>query len=358
MDKSTQDQIKALDSYGYKEKLILLYSWYNYFLKKDFSKDKEREDYLINKLNEKLEECFSDNIVKATRLFKLFNENNKERIVFLKGLVPYVLVQPEPDKTVTSTKGRKNKSYYSQDINSNTSDGELDKLLNASFKDEYSCLNELIKKIYSVHKSYESLKSSSCTLTTNLKDATVILDFGKFYDDFSKEYISSQHEEYILYPPEYNTSQALCYNLSIGCTGFSGISRDLFPLDNAVSTFMHNFSNFIDRSLKINITTNDEGKPLDSALNGDFIKDRIKNEFLNGIKQLYILFLITSNQSEWEKLYLDWGDGVKYRRSQKIYSIIQQIFSSSTVVTRDTSFKVLNDSIQTVINQYANIISN
>jgi len=345
MNSSTLQQIKLLDSYGLREKTILVYSKYNQFLKGDFKSDNEREQYLINKLNEKLYEIFpltpESKSEKAKLIYEMFSDNKKQ-IVFLKGLIPYQRGNGSVKNTSPSRKKRQNNSNLSQP--ENLDDDLKADILNKDIEESTNCLIELFDKICIVHQTIKELKLKRCTIFSNIDDSSLALSFSHFFDMFSKNNNKNEYNEYITTPPEWNTSEALCYKLYCGETGFYGLSRILFPLEDAKSEFMLIFNEFIENILILRI----EG---DDSLSEDFLKNKIKNVFTNQIDKLFYTYFIKLNKADWKILYNQGGTGAKARRANGIYSLINSTFSQNLSI-KNSSFELFTQATNEIIEYY------
>lgn len=345
MNSSTLQQIKLLDSYGLREKTILIYSKYNQFLKGDFKSDSEREQYLINKLSEKLYQVFpltpESKSDKAKLIFEMFY-TNKKQIIFLKGLIPYKRGNTSVNNTSISRKKRQNSSTLSQ--LENLDDDSRADILNKNIEESTNCLIELFDKILIVHQIIKELKLKRCTISSNINDSSLALNFSEYFDAFSKNNNANEYDEYIIAPPEWNTSEALCYKLYCGETGFYGSSRILFPLENAKSEFMIIFNDFIENILILKI----EG---DDSLSEDFLKNKIRNVFTNQINKLFYTYFIKLNKADWKVLYNQGGTGAKARRANGIYSLINSTFSQNLNIKK-SSFELFTQATNEIIEHY------
>lgn len=345
MNISTLQQIKLLDSYGLRDKTILVYSKYNQFLKGDFKTDNEREKYLINKLEEKLVEIFpqtnDSKTDKAKLIFNMFT-SAQNQIVFLKGLIPYVNSGDRKDGETVERKKRKNTSNFSD--TENLSDDARAKILNINIEESAECLNDLFCKIHKLTIDLIFMNTQRCTISTNIEDTSLALRFADYYAKFAEINRKNEHSEYILTPPEWNTSEALCYKLYIGETGFYGTSRTLFPLEDAKSEFMLIFNDFIENYLSLQIDGDD-------SISEDFLKSKIKNKFTEALNGIFYTYFIQLNKLDWHRLYSDGGPGVKLRRTQNIYALINSTFSENRSL-KDTAYDVFINSSNQVINYY------
>ena len=344
MNPSTLEQIKLLDSYGLREKTILVYSKYNQFVKGNFKSDVERSHYLVDMLKEKLYEIFplteNSKSEKAKTLFNMFTDNNKQ-IVFLKGLVPYQY-DNKKDENTSQRKKRQNNSSIS--TNDNLDDNSKARILNRDIENSTDSLIELFNKILDLNHYIKELDSKRCTISSNITDSSLTLIFSQCFDSFSRNNLTNGYNEYIAIPPEWNTSEALCYKLYCGETGFYGTSRTLFPLDDAINLYMLLFNDFIENSFILKIDSDD-------SLSEDFLKSKIKNIYTQHVKKLFYTYFILLNKPDWKHLYSQGGTGVKSRRSNGIYSLIESTFSKSLNI-KNSAYTLFVQSAQEVIDNY------
>ncbi len=355
MKDTTLDQIKSLVNFGLKDKILLTYSWYDYFLKNDLKNDSERIKELCKILNQKLDECFNETPNISKRLYSSLTQNELGRITFLKGLVPYKYIE-ENKSDENKNKRRVNKSS----INSSKNESALAKLLNSGDDfGEIICLKSLLDKIIYLNNMLKELNASSCTLRTNLEDdANVIYNFFDVYKNFYDEYTSSQYNEYLISTPPYKTTEALCDRLKQGLSGFSGISRSLYPYNDAISILMKNISVFSENIFKVTIERDEDGNKKDAALSEDFIIDKIKNEFSKKVSEFFYTLIIISNYSNWANFYNDWGPGVQYRRANGIYKTLESTLKVRThnkeANLSVATYNIFKSCVDNIIDQYGN----
>lgn len=352
MQDTTLNQIKFLVDFGLKDKFILAYSWYDYFLKNDMKDDSERVKKLCNILKDKLDECFNEIPKVSKKLYSSLTETKLNRIIFLKGLVPYKYDYGNKSHE-NENKRRVNKSS----INSVENESELAKRLNTGkdFKENIA-VKHLIDGIIDLNDKLNEINDSSYTLTTNIDDLNTVYSFFNIYENFHKEYIASQYNEYLLWTPAYKTTEALCYRLKLGISGFSGTSRSLYPYNDAISIFMKNITIFTENIFRVHIEMDEDGNKKDNSLNEDFINNKIKNEFSKRIGDFLYTLLIISNQDSWDQLYKDYGSGVQYRRAKNIYHILENSLNpKSTIESSNLSvvaYNILKYSVYSIIEQY------
>lgn len=354
MKDTTLDQIKSLVNFGLKDKLLLTYSWYDYFLKNDMKNDRERVKKLCNILSEKLDECFNETPEISKRLYSSLTQNQLSRIVFLKGLVPYKYIE-DTKSDENRNKRRVNKSS----ITSANNESELAKQLNSGDDfGEIVSVKCLIDKAISLNDLLKELNDSSFTLTTNISDTNTIYSFFDIYKSFYEEYVSSQYNEYLIWTPSYKTTEALCNRLKQGLGGFSGTSRSLYPYNDAISILMKNINVFSENIFKVIIERDEDGNKKDNALNEDFILDKIKNDFSKKISDFFYTLLIISNQDKWDKLSSDWGSGVQYRRAKNIYETLETTLKIRTnnenFNLSVATYNIFRSAVNSIIDLYGN----
>lgn len=166
------------------------------------------------------------------------------------------------------------------------------------------------------------MSNTSFTLETNIIKADVAYNFFEMYNDFYKEFVDSQHKEYITWTPSYKTTEALCNQLKNEKTGFTGISRSLYPFNDALAILIKHFNFFLDNSLEIIIAEDEDGNRKDKALNEDFILNKIRKDFTDKVGEFFRLLIIDSNRKDWDDYYSDWGYGVQDRRANKIFTLL------------------------------------
>lgn len=346
MDKDILTQIVSLDSFGYKSNTILVYSHYNQFVKNDFKNDNEREEYLLNTLNGKLGEAFYSAKSKAKLIYDMFTSENNKQLVFLKGLIPYI--SEEKVKKVTNTSSRVKKS--SKVLDETASEEKIAKIINANIENSTECLVELFDKIIRTSERAKEMSKKRITIKSNIDKVEAIMNFTECFRNFIDEYLKQQKQEYIVYTPEYNTSGALCRMLSNGETSFEGVGKKLSPFNDSITTLMQKFNDFIENGLEICIEKDDDGNKLDSALKDEFIKDVVKNSFSQKVQKLYEMMLITGNRDRWTRISNDSGSGVKMRRANNIYNVIEETYNST--VLKEQSWKLVETAVNDMIEEY------
>lgn len=346
MGKTTLNQIKTLESFGYKHKMILVYSWYNYFLKKYFKNDEERQQNLLDILKERLHDTFEETPPKSLRIYKHFASNGLQRIVFLKGLVPYKNCRACEEKQLPGKMERKNTSFISEHMNKPGREEEFAIILNHGLEDSTACLKDLFCKMFKSKDAYTHLLTSTCLLETNVGTLESILGFSEYYCDFSSRYINMQKIEYLLHPTEPNMIQGLCRRLSKGFTGYHYLSRRLSPLDDAISIMMKSISIFMEDEFSAGVNKSNDDTSKEEESRKDFTKDLIRNGFLIRIRELFILILIKYNKDNFEALCKDSGPGTGCSEASEVYSIIRNTLGHNGSAARKMSFDAFRKSIE------------
>ncbi len=357
MNPTTVQLLETLDNFGLSEKLILLYSKYNHFIKNDFKSDQERENYLLLKLENSLNNIFNTTDTstynRADILYHMFTDNQNQQLIFLKGLVKYE--PPASNTTVklaTSDIIRKRANHSLKDTLPSMYEN-----LNKDLDNPNICINELLIKVQKLCKQLNRIRfndtNSAITLVGNTDK--LLLEFYNSCLRFSEANSIHAKKEYLINIPEWNTSQALCYRLYQGYGGYSGSSRNLFPLQDALNFFMYEMNSIIETQIHFNIPSANESTiekgtsrnkalkentNLTTSLENTFsleqkehhLRNQIKARYTQKIKLLFYNYLVSANNDNWKKLYNSWGDGIKKRRASSIYNIIEFTFSTNNQI--------------------------
>ena len=276
----------------------------------------------------------------------MFTSENNKQLVFLKGLIPYI--SEEKVKKVTNTSSRVKKS--SKVLDETASEEKIAKIINANIENSTECLVELFDKIIRTSERAKEMSKKRITIKSNIDKVEAIMNFTECFRNFIDEYLKQQKQEYIVYTPEYNTSGALCRMLSNGETSFEGVGKKLSPFNDSITTLMQKFNDFIENGLEICIEKDDDGNKLDSALKDEFIKDVVKNSFSQKVQKLYKMMLITGNRDRWTRISNDSGSGVKMRRANNIYNVIEETYNST--VLKEQSWKLVETAVNDMIEEY------
>lgn len=319
MDEGTLRQMRTLYNLSLKDKTILTYSFYDYFLKNDLKNDNEREEVLKNILNERIVNLnVKSSSYKKETFAKSLSEN---RMVFLKGLVQYV-----PSKESQESSGV-NSLFSSYSYEGDNEEVQLSKRLNDYGSNEFngsSCIIQTMKTIVRTHE-YNAEKLNEFE-RSNFKINIDESQLQSFYEQFSKEYLEKQYDEYIYYALNHKISEALCYRLMRNKEGYSGSTRELWPLADAIYAFANNLNVLFDRYVTIEVRKDEDEVSVDKGIETDYIEEKLKSSLLDKAKNHFRDLLIYMNKSNWEKMYRDGGYGVQKRRGQAIYRQIESVF--------------------------------
>ena len=274
MSGTTENILRELYHNANKSKIMILYTFYDEFTKKDFEDDNDKKIFLKDLQKTTIKKIDENELVN-----KFIDSLNSEvRTIFLSGLC----------------------------------EGE-----GSNFND---CINRTLRNINNNFKNLYDFKKLE---VNNRKNDLIEYDYKKLLLVFNKirdEYIKQQKNIYIYNYPHYKTTEALTKRLSQGETYFIGSSKNLKPVDDFCSTVMNCIDNFIKNPIYINFNEKD------TIENHKYkVIDWFKEEISTKIKILAKKFFVEDRLKAWNILYMYSGLSSDSRRRTGIMEEFQKI---------------------------------
>lgn len=268
MNGTTENILREIYNNADKSKVMLMYTFFDEFTKKDFEDDIDKEFFLKSLQNTTLKKI--DDTEEVEKFITMLDKHTH----FLRGLM--------------------------------TNDS--------------SCMESLLERL---QKHFESLYDYKQLEVVDRKKPVMTFNYRRLALVFNKaqeDYLKQQRYLYLQNYPGYKTTEALTGRLKNGYTYFSGMTRTLKPIDDFCYLLMEKIDRFIRNPDNINFeikTTipNHREKVI------DWFKEEISSYIKNLAKKIFVDIRI----NVWKNLYEDWGTGVDYRRRIGILNEIDKI---------------------------------
>jgi predicted GTPase len=274
MNSTTERILDDVYKNAIKSKIMMAYTFYNEYTKKEFEDEYDKEEELFNLQNTTLK-----NIDEKDKI-EYFIEQLQERTVFLKDLVD-----------VKEYKG-------------------------------YDCINKLFKSITNQYNSLYDFKNvklideSKNLLEYNYKKLALVFNYAQ------KEFLDKQENRYLIKYPHYKITEALTRRLANGGTYYNG-AESLTPIDDFCYEVMNKLDKFIKAPVGINF---EEKETIEN--HAEQVEDWIKEMVSQELKEIAVANFVTNYQVRWYDAYNDWDTGVDYRRRTKVVKIFNEILPS------------------------------
>lgn len=285
MSGTTENILNELYNNANKSKIMILYTFYDDFSKKDFEDDEDKKMYLIDLQNTTIKKL-GDELL-STKFAEELSQKN--RTLFLEDLC-----SEEPNE--------KSKC--------------MDKLL--------SNLEQRFEGLYDF-KKLDVVDSKRSLIDFNYRKLALV------FNKVRETYIAQQQEIYMRNYPHYKTTEALTNRLSNGGTYFIGSTRTLKPIDDFCSTMMSDMDKFIKNPKSINFETKDTIQDHEQK-----VLDWFKEEVSSEIKTLSKEYFVDMRRSSWRELYMYHGTGSDYERRQGIMMELNAILPP--LITENNTF--------------------
>jgi hypothetical protein len=283
MSGTTENILNELYNNANKSKIMLLYTFYDQFSKKDFEDDEDKKMYLLNLQNTTIRKL--DDEVLSTKFAEELSQEN--RTLFLENLL-------DPEK----------KSECMDNVLSN--------------------LEQRFESLYDF-KKFDVIDSKKSLIDFNYSKLALVFNKAR------ETYINQQYDIYMRYYPHYKTTEALTNRLSNGGTYFIGSTRTLKPIDDFCSTMMSDMDKFIKNPKSINFETKDTIQNHQQK-----VLDWFKEEVSSEIKTLSKEYFVDMRRSSWRELYMYHGTGSDYDRRQGIMMELNTILPP--LITENNTF--------------------
>ena len=285
MSGTTENILNELYNNANKSKIMILYTFYDDFSKKDFEDDEDKKMYLIDLQNTTIKKL--DDELLSTKFAEELSQKN--RTLFLEDLC-----SEEPNE--------KSKC--------------MDKLL--------SNLEQRFEGLYDF-KKLDVVDSKRSLINFNYRKLALV------FNKVRETYIAQQQDIYMRNYPHYKTTEALTNRLSNGGTYFIGSTRTLKPIDDFCSTMMSDMDKFIKNPKSINFETKDTIQNHEQK-----VLDWFKEEVSSEIKTLSKEYFVDMRRSSWRELYMYRGTGSDYERRQGIMMELNAILPP--LITENNQF--------------------
>lgn len=274
---TTENILRELYHNANKSKIMMFYTFYDEFTKKDFEDEDDKVDFLkeLQKTTiKKIEESESSN-----NFINLLNEGNSsfERTLFLGGLCK------KDDK----------------------------------FK---NCIDYILKNI---NLNFNSLYDFKKIEIKELKEDLLEYNYKKLVLVFNKSrnrYMIEQKKIYLQNYPHYKTTEALTKRLAQNETYFVGNSRILKPIDDFCSIVMNDIDLFLKNPKVINFHEKDTIKNHKEKVI-DWFKEKVSSK----IKVIAKKYFVEYRLGNWRKYYLYSGAGSDYVRRKSIIEEFEDV---------------------------------
>ena len=265
MSGTTENILNELYNNANKSKIMILYTFYDEFRKKDFEDDEDKKMYLLNLQNTTIRKL--DDELLSTKFAEELSQKN--RTLFLENL-------------------------RSLDKKSECMDNVL------------SNLEQRFEGLYNF-KKFDVIDSKKSLIDFNYSKLALVFNKAR------ETYINQQDDIYMRHYPHYKTTEALTNRLSNGGTYFIGSTRILKPIDDFCSVMMSDMDKFIKNPKSINFETKDTIQNHQQK-----VLDWFKEEVSSEIKTLSKEYFVDMRRSSWRELYMYHGTGSDYDRRQGI----------------------------------------
>ncbi|MFA9377316.1 MAG: hypothetical protein ACERKZ_11260 [Lachnotalea sp.] len=270
MNGTTENLLREIYNNADKSKVMLMYTFYDEFTKKDFEDEHDKQYFLKD--------------LQSTTLRKIDETENVEKFIATLDKKTYFL------QGLVSSDGKKNC---------------IDEMLWA--------VGDHFENLYN-YKKVEIIDKRKSIMGFNYRRLALV--FNKAQED----YIKQQKNLYLQNYPGYKTTEALTRKLKNGGTYFVGTSRAFKPVDDFCNILMEKIDRFIKNPDEINFeikTTIPNHK--------DKVIDWFKEEISSNIKVLVKKMFVDVRMDTWKKLYMDGGPGVDARRRNGIVKELNNI---------------------------------
>ena len=283
MSGTTENILNELYNNANKSKIMILYTFYDEFSKKDFEDDEDKKMYLLNLQNTTIRKL--DGELLSTKFAEELSQKN--RTLFLENLLI-------PEK----------KSECMDNVLSN--------------------LEQRFEGLYDF-KKFDVIDSKKSLIDFNYSKLALV------FNKVRETYINQQYDIYMRHYPHYKTTEALTNRLSNGGTYFIGSTRTLKPIDDFCSTMMSDMDKFIKNPKSINFETKDTIQNHEQK-----VLDWFKEEVSSEIKTLSKEYFVDMRRSSWRELYMYHGTGSDYERRQGIMMELNAILPP--LITENNTF--------------------
>ncbi|EJU22726.1 hypothetical protein HMPREF1143_0421 [Peptoanaerobacter stomatis] len=283
MSGTTENILNELYNNANKSKIMILYTFYDEFSKKDFEDDEDKKMYLLNLQNTTIRKL--DDELLSTKFAEELSQKN--RTLFLENLLV-------PEK----------KSECMDNVISN--------------------LEQRFEGLYDF-KRFDVIDNKKSLIDFNYSKLALVFNKAR------ETYINQQYDIYMRYYPHYKTTEALTNRLSNGGTYFIGSTRTLKPIDDFCSTMMSDMDKFIKNPKSINFETKDTIQNHEQK-----VLDWFKEEVSSEIKTLSKEYFVDMRRSSWRELYMYHGTGSDYERRQGIMMELNAILPP--LITENNTF--------------------
>lgn len=283
MSGTTENILAEIYHNANKSKIMILYTFYDEFSKKDFEDDEDKKIYLLNLQNTTIRKL-DDELLSTKFAVEL---SQKNRTLFLANLL-------DPDK----------KSACMDNVLSN--------------------LEQRFEGLYDF-KKFDVIDNKKSLVDFNYSKLALVFNKAR------ETYINQQYDIYMRYYPHYKTTEALTNRLSNGGTYFIGSTRTLKPIDDFCSTMMSDMDRFIKSPRSINFEIKDTIQNHHQK-----VLDWLKEEVSSEIKTISKEYFVDIRRSSWRELYMYYGPGSDYNRRQGIMMELNEILPP--LITENNTF--------------------
>ncbi|PQP84406.1 hypothetical protein C0Q44_07505 [Paenibacillus sp. PCH8] len=304
MNGTTENLLREVYNNADKSKVMLMYTFFDEFTKKDFEDSTDKEYFLMDLQNTTLRKI--DDTDKVENFIVMLEKRTR----FLQGLMT----------------------------------------------NDPNCMAGLLG---SIREHFENLYNYKKLEIINVKKPLMAFNYRRLALVFNKaqeDYIKQQKYLYLHNYPGYKTTEALTGRLKNGHTCFSGTNRSLKPIDDFSAILMEKVERFIRIPDGINFK-------IKSAIpnHEEKVIDWFKEEVSSAVKYIVKKIFVDVRTESWNKLYIDGGAGVDYRRRigiiQEINEILPELvidkttFADRWIQEIESIFeRVLEDMTEVVLN--------
>lgn len=283
MSGTTENILNELYNNANKSKIMILYTFYDEFSKKDFEDDEDKKIYLLNLQNTTIRKLDDESL--STKFAEELSQKN--RTLFLANLLI-------PDK-------------------------------------KSECMDNVL---FNLEQRFEGLYDFKKFDVIDNKKSLIDFNYSKLVLVFNKAretYINQQYDIYMGDYPHYKTTEALTNRLSNGGTYFIGSTKTLKPIDDFCSTMMSDIDKFIKNPRSINFEIKDTIQNHQQK-----VLDWFKEEVSSEIKTISKEYFVDMRRSSWRELYMYYGTGSDYKRRQGIMMELNEILPP--LITENNTF--------------------
>lgn len=296
MNATTESILDDVYKNAIRSKIVLAYTFYNDFSKKDFEDEYDKEEELFDLQTATLKKIDDKEII------EVFSEELKNRTVFLKDLVK-----------------DENNKY-----------------------EGYDCINKFLgqivqhyEKLYDF-KNVKLIDDTKPILEYNYKKLALVFNYAQ------EKFLNEEEEIYLRKYPQYKVTEALTRRLKNGETYYSGPGTTLKPVDDFCYIIMEKLDKFIKAPKNINFKEKEEISNHAIKVE-DWIKEMISQE----LKKVAVIKFVSDYKKTWEDAYNDFDSGVDYRRRTKIVKTFHEILPSLDI-SRNTFADYWIDKIEQI----------